>query len=1069
MGQKLVAVVVVVLAFVLPVQAGLNVIVGEESVEKLRGHYTGGGSLVHGLVTSPAKAAAMRVELEKKNLLGPINVSVFDGKELPFIENTVNEIVASGKWRVASEEVTRVLAPGGTAVVDGRKTVKPVPGDTDEWPQYLYDSSNNAVAHDKKVGPPKHLQWRAEPRWSRHHDHMSSISACVSADGRVFSIVDEGSVSSILLPSKWKLIARDAYNGLRLWDRDIPTWYTRAFGLKSGPSTLPRRLATDGAYVYAMLGSDDQVSILDAATGKTVRQLKTDEHPREILLVANLVLIVTRSKPIGDTGAFLKEQGESAIYAFNKKTGKRLWKVDTPIIRLTLGADTKRVYFAHETEVVALRQMTGERLWGCPRSTPGKIISEDAPTLVVHGDTVLVADPKTPGGKKRKPVKKQGAKPAPVKRPPPRRSLLTAIDAATGKKLWEGDQPKSGYRSPGDILVIDGLAWNGPVTSGSMEGTQTGRNLRTGEPERAWPPTVETYWFHHRCYRAKATDNYIMLSRTGIEYVDIDTGNWDINHYVRGACLYGVMPANGLTYAPPHPCSCYPETKLDGFVALAAGNDMGAKIPAPGDASGRLEKGPSYAKASEGRDAEASDWPTYRYANDRCGYSTADAGGNLDASWSMDLGTLATQPIVVGDRLYVSTPNTHSIHALDAKTGEAVWTFAAGGRSDTPPTWHRGRILFGATDGYVYCVNASNGKLAWRFRAAPLDRRQVHFERVESVWPVNGNILVNDADEAVFVAGRSVFLDGGLRFIRLNAMTGELVHESVLDRIDDRTGEDLHGGVQRLNMPVGLPDLLGSDGKRYFMRSEVLDANGKRLGQAPHSTAPSRVIVERPIEDAHLYAPSGFAASDWWHRTYWNYGSVSTGGHDGYYQAGRFTPSGRILVHDGDNVYGYCRKDKYYRWISTLQYHMFSAPRGQHLGPEQQQNLTHGGSSQMDKKNYVQRNWTGVIPIQLRAMAGAGKNLIIAGPPNELIEPDVARPQVKEIIEDPQWLTKIDAQQRAEDGELGGKIIVINPTTGERVKAADLDSPPVFDGMIVANGRVYVSTLDGKVRCFGGE
>ena len=44
---------------------------------------------------------------------------------------------------------------------------------------------------------------------------------------------------------------------------------------------------------------------------------------------------------------------------------------------------------------------------------------------------------------------------------------------------------------------------------------------------------------------------------TGIEYIDLKTGLWDINHYVRGACLYGVLPANGYTYAPPHPCSCY--------------------------------------------------------------------------------------------------------------------------------------------------------------------------------------------------------------------------------------------------------------------------------------------------------------------------------------------------------------------------------------------------------------------------------------------------------------------------------------------------------------------------------
>ncbi|MCX6910570.1 MAG: hypothetical protein NTY01_21360 [Verrucomicrobia bacterium] len=32
-----------------------------------------------------------------------------------------------------------------------------------------------------------------------------------------------------------------------------------------------------------------------------------------------------------------------------------------------------------------------------------------------------------------------------------------------------------------------------------------------------------------------------------------------------------------------------------------------------------------------------------------------------------------------------------------------------------------------------------------------------------------------------------------------------------------------------------------------------------------------------------------------------------------------------------------------------------------------------------------------------------------------------------------------------------------------------LDSPPVFDGMIAANARLFVATMDGKVLCLGSE
>ena len=89
----------------------------------------------------------------------------------------------------------------------------------------------------------------------------------------------------------------------------------------------------------------------------------------------------------------------------------------------------------------------------------------------------------------------------------------------------------------------------------------TGRDPRTGEVKKQFPPTVDTYWFHHRCYIAKATDRFLLPSRTGIEFVDFGTEQWDINHSVRGGCLYGVMPCNGLVYAPPHDCFCYPEAK----------------------------------------------------------------------------------------------------------------------------------------------------------------------------------------------------------------------------------------------------------------------------------------------------------------------------------------------------------------------------------------------------------------------------------------------------------------------------------------------------------------------------
>ena len=44
----------------------------------------------------------------------------------------------------------------------------------------------------------------------------------------------------------------------------------------------------------------------------------------------------------------------------------------------------------------------------------------------------------------------------------------------------------------------------------------------------------------------------------------------------------------------------------------------------------------------------------------------------------------------------------------------------------------------------------------------------------------------------------------------------------------------------------------------------------------------------------------------------------------GYYQAGKFAPSGRILVFDEENVYGYGRKPQYLRWTTTLEHQLFA-------------------------------------------------------------------------------------------------------------------------------------------------
>ena len=91
-----------------------------------------------------------------------------------------------------------------------------------------------------------------------------------------------------------------------------------------------------------------------------------------------------------------------------------------------------------------------------------------------------------------------------------------------------------------------------------------------------------------------------------------------------------------------------------------------------------------------------------------------------------------------------------------------------------------------------------------------------------------GSFLVLN-DTAYFAAGRSSFLDGGMRICRLDAGTGRLLCENTIgDRLPD-SDDNLQTKMKGLDMPTALPDVLSSDGDRIYMRSQAFNYDGTRL------------------------------------------------------------------------------------------------------------------------------------------------------------------------------------------------------------------------------------------------
>ena len=895
--------------------------------------------VVQGLTTDQRDLAAARERVRKLGLYGPVTIAAFDGKHLPYADNIVNLLVAESLGGVASEEAMRVLAPGGTLCTrrNGRwaTTVKPRPGNTDDWTHFLHDPSGNAVSRDIVVGPPRRVQWLADPPHTRSHEHTPSIEAVVSAGGRIFYLADEGPIWSLRKPAQWRLVARDAYNGILLWKRDVPVWFPHIVNWGAFPRQLQRRLVATPDRLYATLGYFAPVSAIEASTGKTTHTYEGTEGADEIVLHDGILLVVVRAvteerkreltnwlslEKKDNSPLYVREKAQpllnrfrstywkapTAVLAVEAASGRILWKKNGPeaarVRPLTLCAEGDRVFYQSAGKTHCLDLRTGRLLWTA--SSP--------PTRLVCGGKVVCV-----GG-----------------------ATVAMLSAADGKALWQTKSPLDSIR---DAFLINGSLWLGGFPPYQKK---VGRKIRSS----AWGPfyavkldlengkvleriEAENPSHHHRCWQNKATVRYILAGRRGVEFYDLAARKVLWHNWVRGVCRYGIMPANGLLYAPPHACGCYITAKLDGFFALAP--DQPKPVP-PED---RLERGPAYtAPPASPPDASAS-WPTYRHDPQRSGATDAAVRPPLREKWRTTVGGRLTAPTVADGKVFVASVDDHRVVALDAATGKSLWTFTAGGRVDSPPTFHRGLVLFGANDGCLYCLRASDGALAWRLHTPGSDRRIVARGQIESPRPLRGSVLVKDG-VAWCIAGRSTYLDGGMTLYRIEPTTGRVLSRTRLYSPDPKTGEQpkQYGPAA---MPGQLSDILVADAQRVYLREAAFARDGRRTKQV----AP------------HLLTLTGFLDDTWPHRSYWIFGtrcSLSIG------CAGRAhnLVYGRLLTHGGRTVYGYGRRGVH--WSNQLQdgpYRLFAIEFGER-SPK----------------------WESRLPATARALVVAGDLLYVAGP-----------------------------------------------------------------------------------------
>jgi outer membrane protein assembly factor BamB len=1025
--------------------------------------------VVHGLDTVPENIARARTHFRSRGLGGDVSAAVFDGRHLPYANNLVNLVLADGLRDVPMSEVLRVLAPGGVACIgSGRelvKTVKPWPEDIDQWTHYLHGPDNNAVAQDRVVGPPRHFQWIGDPRFSRSHDHLASVSAVVTAGGRLFSIVDMGSIAFAGSRPDWRLIAQDAFNGIVLWQRSISPWEYHLRDFRSGPADIARRLVATGEQVYVTLGYGLEVVALDAATGQTVQTYAGTEGAQEILYDQGTLLLVV-GRPHEDWGAEQAKQivsqpgysppferytpptHQKRIMAVAADSGRLLWQNAQPctsdVMPSTLATAAGRVYLQNPEAIVCLDAATGQLRWQTPRPIQRQRLAWSTPTLVVHDGVVFSADRRAaqcegdllwmPSGGYHEYIRGEDVA-----------GELIALDGQTGQRLWNCPAYE-GFNAPVDVMIADDLLWTGRYAWGQDPGITAARDPKTGETRRQRPSDLEFLprIGHARCHRAKATSEYLILGRRGIEFVDLQTGEMIANHWVRGICQYGVLPANGLIYVPPHSCACSVDDMLKcGFMALAPETPAEDRAGSASDDSPLLQ-GPADADAAQATaiDVTAEDWPTYRYDAARGGATPTSVPPDLATAWQTVLGGKLTAPVIAGGRVVVAESDRHAVHGLDASTGQALWTFVAGGRVDSPPTIDGRRVIFGAADGHVYCLRLDDGALIWRFRAAPAERLIVVCGQLESAWPVSGSVLVQEG-AVFFLAGRNSYLDGGMRLYKLDAATGRQLQVATLEVPQEKRDAGVASGGQ-------LPDVLSSDGQSVFLRSARFDTQ----------------LVQQKSNVPHLWSSVGFLDDSWWHRTYWQIGTAMSSGWGGWPKAGQQVPAGRLLVTDGSRVFGFGRNQYDIpgahvgvdaegvwgpigsgreRWTY---YQLF----GQALDRQADQRARRGA----DQPGAEQEAWKTRIPVLAQGLVLAGEHLFVAGSPD-----------TQQAI--PHQPADSDSLAAALQSPQEGRLLAVSAADGSVLAEYPLDSPPVFDGLAAAGGRLYLCTRSGQIVCLTAQ
>ena len=187
--------------------------------------------------------------------------------------------------------------------------------------------------------------------------------------------------------------------------------------------------------------------------------------------------------------------------------------------------------------------------------------------------------------------------------------------------------------------------------------------------------------------------------------------------------------------------------------------------------------------------ASAGDWPMWRYDAGRTAASPHALPDVLHLQWVRDFPKLKPawenplnrdlmqfdkvyEPVVLGKTLFIGSSGADKLIAFDTETGREKWAFYVDGPVRLPPVASDGKVYLVSDDGYLYCLDAKQGTLVWKFRGGPSDRKILGNSRLVSTWCARGGPVLKDG---VIYFGAGIWPFMGVFIHALDAATGEVI------------------------------------------------------------------------------------------------------------------------------------------------------------------------------------------------------------------------------------------------------------------------------------------------------